>query len=822
MSEEGPRTDVASAPARAMSPDAERGALDSVQVRFRLASVRVGVALTVIVCLGGEAYALATPGRPDRLALALLIAVGLLSAPLVLLLPREQIVRSRWGDLFFVCWSSGLIVLIAAVTTLDGGTESPLRSLFVLPLMFAALSYPPRSVLIVALLDLAGYGVVALIHTNSGAEGGFVAFALVCAAVLSTWQARNHHFQDERLKRAATALRKSESISRVRALQQEQVASFGQWALSGGRIADLMQVAVRSVQRTLGIEIAAVLEYRADEDNFLIRSGVGLPDDVVGQGTVMGGGRGSQAGLTLHTGGPVIVGDWAKETRFGFSEHLDRARVRSGATVPIKGHREPYGVLGAQSRVPHRFGVEDVNFLQAIANSLAHELERREEEDEARRRALHDPLTGLPNRALFLDRLGQALAEKEPGGAYVGVLFLDLDHFKLINDSVGHSSGDEMLKQVAPRLAKAVRTADTVARFGGDEFGALLPEVVDERVATRVAERIAAALAAPFSIAGHEHFVGVSVGIALGSAGRRPEDLIRDADTAMYTAKRRGRGRYELFDQEMRARLNERIRVDNELRTAIGANELRLTYQPVVALETGSVVGAEALVRWHHPERGLLMPEQFIGVAEETGLIRPLGRWVLETACREASGWHLRDPDARPIQLSVNVSARQLTPDFADFVGRTLEVAPIQPACLTLELTEDVLIDDDAAVRDVLARLRALGVNLAVDDFGTGYSSMGYLKRLPFRTIKLDRSFVRNLVAKGVDEAIVTAVIALGKALNLEVVAEGVETEEQLAIVRRLGCQFVQGHYFSPAVSAAELSKLLTAGVFSELKQPQG
>jgi len=395
----------------------------------------------------------------------------------------------------------------------------------------------------------------------------------------------------------------------------------------------------------------------------------------------------------------------------------------------------------------------------------------------------------------------------------VGVLFLDLDHFKLINDSVGHASGDELLKHVAPRLTNAVRSVDTVARFSGDEFGVLLAEEVDERTATRVAERIAAALSAPFSIAGHEHFVAVSIGIALGSAGQRPEDLIRDADTAMYSAKRRGRGRYELFDQEMRARLSERIAVDNELRTAIARSELRLHYQPVVAVDSGRVVGAEALVRWLHPERGLLMPGQFIAVAEETGLIRPLGRWVLETACREAAGWQQEDPDARPIQLSVNVSVRQLTPDFPDFVGRTLEAAEIQPACLSLELTEDLLIEDDAAVREVLTGLRTLGINLAVDDFGTGYSSMGYLRRLPFRTIKLDRLFVQNLVADGVDEAIVTAVIALGRALGMEVVAEGVESEEQLAIVRRLGCKFVQGYYFSPAVSAAEFSKLLAARV---------
>jgi diguanylate cyclase (GGDEF)-like protein len=798
--------------ARAVGPSDSGVSLDAERLRFRLASIRVGVAMTMIVALGTEAYALATPDHDSRLALELVIAAGLLTAPTVLLLPRERIIQSRWREPFFVLWSTALIATIAAAAALDGGTGSPLRSLFVLPLMFAALSYPPRYVLAVALISLAGYGTVALISATHTPETAFIAFALGCAAVLSTWQARIHHRQDRRLAESARALRESESVSRRRAQQQEQVARFGQLALARSRIDDLMELAVTSVQRTLGVEMAAILEYRPEEKSFLVRSGAGFPDGTVGETTVPGG-LGSQAGYTLLTGHPVIVEDWAEETRFAISEVLRRAGARSGVTLPIRGHGEPFGVFGAQSTMAGRFGTHEVNFLQAISNILAHELERREAEERARRRALHDPLTGLPNRALFADRLGRALAESERHASSVAVLFIDVDHFKVINDSVGHAAGDELLKQVAPRLKQAVRGADTIARFGGDEFGVLLAEVADERTAIRVAERIATMLATPFQIGGREHFIGVSTGIVLGGSGRDPDELIRDADTAMYSAKRRGRGRYELFDHDMRARVRELITVDNELRTAIERSDLRLSYQPVVDLRSGKVIGAEALVRWQHPERGLLMPDQFIGVAEETGLIRPLGGWVLENACRDAAEWQSVDADSRPVQLSVNVSVRQLTPDFADLVELTLDHSAIQPACLSLELIEGVLIEDDPVVREALARLDAIGVGLALDDFGTGYSSLGYLKRLSFRTIKLDRSFVQHIKPGGVDEAIVSAVIKLGKALGLEVVAEGVETKQQLEIVSALGCQLVQGHHFSPPLSPPDFVELLATGL---------
>jgi diguanylate cyclase (GGDEF)-like protein len=785
--------------------------LDAERFRFRMASVNVGVALTAVAALGTEAYAAASPDRPHRAALMLLAAFGLASAPAILFCPRERIIRSRWREPFFVVWSCALIGVIGAATALDGGTDSPLRSLFVLPLIFAALSYPPGAVAIVATVDITAYTAVALISAPSPADTAFVAFSLGCAAMLCIWQAINHHRQDARLGDAAEALQASETVSWAQALQQEEIAAFGQRALEGARISDLFEDAVESVQRILGTEIVGILERQPNDDSFLIRAARGFPDGVAGKATVPGG-RKSQAGFTLLTGQPVIVEDWSKEQRFSRSDVLARAAVGSGITVAIKGRGEPYGIIGAQALAPRMFGDRDVTFLQAIANSLAYELERRIEESDARRRAMHDALTGLPNRALFLDRLQQALAETERSGQLVAVLFMDLDHFKVINDSLGHQAGDALLREVAPRLRHSIRPGDTVARFGGDEFGILLRGLEDERDATRVAERVASELLTPFAVAGREHFVSVSIGIALGSGGQRPDDLIRDADTAMYSAKDRGRGRYEIFDQVMRARLRERMTVENELRTAIDSEDFGVVYQPVVSLTDGRITGAEALVRWRHPERGVLRPDQFISVAEETGLIRPLGQWVLETACREAATWQDEDPDARPIEISVNISARQLSPEFIEVVQRALSVSGIQPPCLALELTEDAVVEDDATVREALSNLQEVGVHLTLDDFGAGYSSLAYLRHLPFQTIKLDRSFVRHLRPEGVDQDIVGAVLSLGKALNLQVVAEGIETEEQLQVVRRLGCELGQGFYFSHPLSAEKFATFLASG----------
>ena len=367
-----------------------------------------------------------------------------------------------------------------------------------------------------------------------------------------------------------------------------------------------------------------------------------------------------------------MVPDWSTETRFQQSRMLRDLGIESGASVTIDGPAGPLGVLGVQSTQPRTYTAGDVDFLQALANVLADALERQAIEDRIRHRALHDPLTGLPNRVLFLDRLEHALSRLERRGGLAAILFLDLDRFKLINDSLGHQIGDELLAAAAPRLKRAVRASDTVARFGGDEFGILLEDVSNERDAIEMAERIASVFTRPFVLAGSEHFITTSIGIAIARGGELPAELIRDADAAMYRAKERGSARYELFDEAMRGRAINRLRVEHDLRRALEHEELRLAYQPVVSLRDHTMVGVEALVRWDHPERGLIEPTEFIPVAEEGGLIEPIGRWVLEHACRDAVKWHRAWPDAAParnLRQSLSGSVRQGKPHRADRRG---------------------------------------------------------------------------------------------------------------------------------------------------------
>jgi diguanylate cyclase (GGDEF)-like protein len=525
--------------------------------------------------------------------------------------------------------------------------------------------------------------------------------------------------------------------------------------------------------------------------------------------------RSSQSGFTVEVGRPVVVTDWETERRFPKPEAMSRLGTRSGLTVVIEGRDGPFGVLGVQCRRCRDYNTGDIDFVQSLANVLADAIQRQATEDGIRHRGLHDPLTGLPNRVLFLDRLGHAFARVHRLEHPVAMLFLDIDHFKLVNDSFGHHAGDELLAGVADRLKSAVRPGDTVARFSGDEFGILLEEMPSERAPAEVAERIAAAFVHPFVLGGSEHFVTASVGIAVAdSPDQDPEALIRDADSAMYRAKERGRARYELFDEAMRARAVARLRVENDLRRAIERGELYLDYQPVVSLGDGSITSVEALVRWAHPERGRVGPDEFIPVAEECGLIEPIGRWVLEQACRQAAAWHEANPGSAPVGISVNLSARQVAQqrDLAGSIARVLCATGVEPGCLSLEITETVLLEDSDVLTDILRELKRMGVRLVLDDFGIGYSSLGYLNRLPLDALKVDRSFVDGLGTEQRDSAIVKAVIAMAQALSLVVIAEGVETWDQLDELHRLGCDRAQGYYFSRPVAAPEIAAMLREG----------
>jgi diguanylate cyclase (GGDEF)-like protein len=778
------------------------------EIQLRLTSVWVGIWLSVIVSLGAEIYALATWGQPNRGLILILTTLGLLSAPLVQRLPIERIVRSSKRELFFICWTTADIFFIAGVAALDGGTESPYALLLVLPFLFGALSYPLWVTSLIGVIAVATYITVAITAGGGFAYSGFGAFALLCVATMGSWEARNQARRRKELAGTADALRSSEEASRLQARQQEEVARFGQLALGGTDIDRLQDEAVTLLKRVLEIDLAAVLKLLPGEDEFEVVASVGPSP----KHTRVPTGYESQAGYTLATGTPTVVADWAEEERFRRPGVL--AGMVSGLTVLIKGDDRPYGVLGMQSRVQRDFSTEDVSFMQALANVLANAIERRTSEERTRHEALHDPLTGLANRNLFLDRLEHALAQKRRREGSVAVLFLDLDQFKMVNDSLGHAAGDELLAAVAPRIQGAIRPGDTVARFGGDEFAVLAEDISSERDATRVAERIAESLTRPFVLRGREHFASASIGISIGTGSEQPEALIRDADAALYRAKERGRGGYEIFDEVMRSRVIDHMQTENDLRGALQRHELELHFQPIINLRDGSIVLLEALLRWQHPERGLLAPAAFIPVAEESRLIVPIGRWVIEEACRSAAEWQALDPDGPPVGVSVNLSARELAdPELLSFVRAALAESGIDPSTLRLELTESTLLEETETPEVGLEGLTDLGVRLILDDFGTGFSSLGYLKRLPLSGIKLDRAFVENLTEDGEDAAIVRAVTDMASALGLEVCAEGVETAEQLAVVRELGCTHAQGFHFSQPLPADGIHEQLGAPV---------
>ncbi len=441
--------------------------------------------------------------------------------------------------------------------------------------------------------------------------------------------------------------------------------------------------------------------------------------------------------------------------------------------------------------------------------------ERKDAEDQLVHQALHDALTGLPNRALFLDRLGLAISRLERRSGLAAVFFLDLDYFKVVNDSLGHSAGDQVLVTVADRLARCLRDGDTAARLGGDEFAVLCDDLVDEGEALQIAERLGSALAAePVAVAGRELVVTASIGVAIANhATQRPESLLRDADAAMYRAKERGRARCELFDAAMRARAIARLETEAALREALDHKQLSLAYQPEVVLADGRLVGAEGLLRWRSGRGPEGSPLEFIAVAEETGLILPIGAWVVREACRHLARWRELAPDRAPTSVSVNLSGRQLSrSDLPDLVTEALTETGLEPQSLCLEVTESVLMDDVETAVAALKVLKAVGVDIAVDDFGTGYSSLAHLRRFPVDILKIDHSFIAGLGRNPEDAAIVRAVLALAKTLDLAVVAEGVERPDQLDQLRALGCERAQGRLFSPPLAEPAFAELLVGG----------
>ncbi|MDB4894670.1 MAG: hypothetical protein JWN15_932 [Firmicutes bacterium] len=444
----------------------------------------------------------------------------------------------------------------------------------------------------------------------------------------------------------------------------------------------------------------------------------------------------------------------------------------------------------------------DISDRKSIAEQMAHQ-------------AFHDPLTSLPNRALFMDRLAHALVRPQRHTGIVAVMFLDLDRFKVINDSLGHQVGDQLLVAAGQRLQACLRRDDTVARLGGDEFAILLAEIEDFTDATSLADRISERLRAPFVCDGRELFVTASIGIAVGKPGHdQPDEILRDADLAMYQAKHKGKAQYQVFHPSMNTPTRERIELEIELRRAVECGDFQVYYQPQVQLTTGKIVELEALIRWPHPRLGWVAAADFIPLAEETGLIVPIGQWIMEEACRQVHDWQAdSSPSEPPLRVSVNLSARQFQhPRLVDEIARSLRRSGLDPTSLKLEITETVMMQDSDSTLLKLQQLKSIGIQLAVDDFGTGYSSLAYLKRFPVDTVKIDGSFVAGLGRSSEDTAIVHAVITVAQALDLTVTAEGVETESQVAQLLALGCDQAQGYYFARPLDADAMGRLLAVG----------
>ncbi len=630
-----------------------------------------------------------------------------------------------------------------------------------------------------------------------------------------------------RLERERNARREAERISEgaTRALFERQqelglLEAIATAANEATNLSEVMQLTIRRVCDHTGFPIghvylrspnadrieptaiwqldnlARIQPFRRATEEITLASGTGLP------------------GRVLESGHPAWIEDVTEDPNFPRAPSAREVGIRAAFAFPILVGTQAEGVLEFFNYRAMKPDAGVLHLMNQIGTQLGRLIERTRAQERIAHQATHDALTGLPNRTLFQDRLSHALERQSRLKGSIAVCFIDLDRFKSVNDTFGHGVGDVLLEQAAERLRAVLRPADTIARMGGDEFVILCEELTGEPEAVRLAERLQRVFANPFSLAGTEHIVNASIGVAIGGEGADAETLMRDADAAMYRAKEQGRGRYELCDDDMRERAQRRAQTEQALSLALDRGELELHFQPVVALNGGAITAVEALLRWHHPEHGLIDPEEFIPIAEESGQIIPIGAWVLREACLQAVRWRSHLGAKAPAPIAVNLSARQLAiPELAEVIEQILVETGCAPADLALELTESAAVSSGSLPAETLAKLRALGVRVLLDDFGTGYSSLNHIRKLPIDTIKIDGSFVRELRSKEEAKVIVSAIVGMADALGLDVVAEGAESEEQALLASELGCEFAQGFHFAHPMPAAELEALINRGL---------
>jgi diguanylate cyclase (GGDEF)-like protein len=772
--------------------------------RYRLRAVNVAIQATLLVVVLLAAYPfLRQAPNVDAAGYTVLVVIAALGALAVGRFPWDRILRARFGVGALYGWSMIDIVLITYGLTLTGGASSSLFWLYVLTTLFFAASYPQAGQ--VALLGFTTVAYLAVVIVDRGgvgeAELALRLGVLLLTAFMATFLSRQ--LLDQIASHVAA---QEESEHRAALLATVADAARSMSTLDSHRLLEIVVTAAVGA----GFDAAelCLFDETAGTVEQAYHQGVWVPGYQTLQPAEVG-----LAGRVRRTRRTVVEHDYA-----AWDEGVDAVReagFRGTVASPVWSSGELAGVLIAGRQEP---GVRpsEVECLDLVAAQAGAALvvarrfaERQDFEQELRHQATHDPLTGLPNRTLLLDRIDHAVALGERRSTAPAVLFVDLDGFKTINDSLGHEAGDELLRFVSERLLGCLRPGDTLARYGGDEFTVLLDEST-EQIATGIADRILDALQVPFTLAGREVGVTASIGVAVTAlhqpVGERRPDPIRDADLAMYRAKEAGGGRWELFVPSMDAEALERLDQETDLRRAVAAGEFHLDYQPVVDLHTGELTGVEALVRWNHPDRGAVSPGEFIPVAERTGLIVPLGRWVLDEACRQARLW---DDAGLELHVAVNLSPIQFgDTGLVDDLRRSIERHGVDPRRLVLEITESVFIDNATEAVATMRAIGDLGVALALDDFGQGYSSLSYLKRLPLQIVKIDRAFVDGLPRSPADQAIVRAVVSLASELGMSVLAEGVETLDQLAHVRRLGCGSVQGYLFSRPVAPSVILDL--------------